>query len=68
MVAETLRSTHQRHMHSDTDIKKQGLALFLTLEGKAHKSILELDVKDINGDPGVQNVNCLNKLYLEDTI
>ena len=44
---------------TDINIKKQGPVVFLTLEGKARKSILELDVKDIN-------CNCLNKLYLKD--
>ena len=43
---------------ADINIKKQGPVVFLTLEGKARKSILELDVKDIN-------CNCLNKLYLK---
>ena len=52
---------------TDINIKKQGPAVFLTLEGKARKSILELDVKDINCNSGVKNItNCLNKLHLKD--
>ena len=39
------------------DIKKQGPAIFLTLGG--------LDIKDINCDSCVQNINFLSKLYLK---
>ena len=39
---------------TDINIKKQVPAIFLTLEGKARKSILELDVKDINCNSGVK--------------
>ena len=54
---------------TDIDIKKQWPDVFLTFEGKACKSALELDVKDINCDSSIQNIiNCLNKLYLKDKI
>lgn len=52
---------------TDIDIKKQGPAVFLTLEGKARETVLELNVKEINCEDGVKNIiNCLNKLYLKD--
>ena len=44
----------------DIDIKKERPDVFLTLEGKACASVLELNVKEINCDSGVKNiVNCL---------
>ena len=52
---------------TDIDAKKQGPAVFLTLEGKARETVLELDVKEINCDSGVENIiKCLDKLYLKD--
>ena len=51
---------------TDTDIKKQGPAVFLTLEGKARETILELDVKEINCEDGVKNIiSCLNKFVFK---
>ena len=48
---------------------KQGPALFLTLEGKARETGLELDVNDTNSDNGVKNITaCLDRLYLKDKI
>ena len=35
---------------TDMPEAKQGPALFLTLESKVHKTVLELDVGDINSD------------------
>ena len=41
--------------------------MFVTLEGKACESVLELDVDDINSDNGVKNITaCLERLYLKD--
>ena len=54
-----------------TDItpKKQGSAIFLTLEGKAREAVLELEVKDINCDDGVKNVLAkLDTLYVRDKV
>lgn len=46
---------------------KQGPAVFLSLEGKPHKSVLELDGKDINkGDTMDNIIACLDKLYFKD--
>ena len=45
---------------------KQGPAVFLSLEGKSRKSVLELDGKDINKDDNVDNIiACLDKLYFK---
>ena len=45
---------------------KQGQAVFLSFEGKACKSVLELDVKNINTDATVDNIiACLDKLYFK---
>ena len=41
------------HTFTDIDIKKLGPVVFLTLERKAHESVPELDIKDINCDSGV---------------
>ena len=52
---------------TDINAKKQGPAVFLTLEGKARETVLELDVKEINCDSGAENIiKCLDKLYLKD--
>lgn len=52
---------------TDTEIKKQGQAVFLTIEGKAREFVPELDVTDINCDSGIQNIiNRLNEQYLKD--
>lgn len=39
---------------------------FQSLEGKAPKSVLELDRKDISICAGADNIACLDKLYLKD--
>ena len=47
---------------------KQGPGVFLSLEGKSLKSVLELDGKDINKDDNVDNIiACLDKLYKTQT-
>ena len=49
--------------------EKQGPAIFLTLEGKARETILNLDIKEIKAKNGVENiVKALNKLYLKDKL
>ena len=51
---------------TDIDVRKKGPAVFLTLEGKARQTVLELNVKDINCDSGVENIiKCLDKLNLK---
>ena len=50
-------------------LKKQGPAIFLTLEGKAQEAILELDIDKINVDNGVDNIIAkLDTLYLRDKV
>ena len=50
----------------DIDVRKQGPAIFLTFEGKARQTVLELNVKAINCDSGVENIiKCLDKLNLK---
>ena len=54
----------------DTDLpkKKQGLAIYLTLSGKAREAVLELDIEKVNDDSGVDNVlKHLDKLSLQDS-
>ena len=49
--------------------KKQGLAIFLSLEGKAREAVLELEVEQLNDDNGVAKVLAqLDKLYLKDKL
>ena len=52
---------------TEIDITKQGPTVFLTVEGKARETVLELNIKEINCADGVNNIiNCLNKLYIKD--
>ena len=52
---------------TDLDKKKQGPAIFLSLNGKPRASVLELDVGIISGDKGVEAIlERLGKLYLKD--
>ena len=52
---------------TDLDKKKQGPAIFLSLNGKPRASVLELDVGIISGDKGVEAIlEQLDKLYLKD--
>ena len=52
---------------TELDVKKQGPAIFLTLEGRAREAVLELDVAKISAADGVQQiVNKLDTLYLKD--
>ena len=54
---------------TDLAAEKQGPAVFLTLEGKAHEAILSMDIEKIKGKDGVENiVTELNKLYLKDKL
>ncbi|XP_066911985.1 uncharacterized protein [Clytia hemisphaerica] len=49
--------------------KKQGLAILLSLEGKAREAALELEVDELNKDDGVSKVLAqLDKLYLKDKL
>ena len=49
--------------------EKQGPAIFLTLEGKARETVLNLDIKEIKAKNGVESiVKALNKLYLKDKL
>ena len=49
--------------------KKQGLAIFLSLEGKAREAVLELEIDEMNEDDGVKKVLAqLDKLYLKDKL
>ena len=51
---------------SDIPEVKQGPALFITLEGNARESVLELDVDDVNSDDGVKNITAfLDRLYFK---
>ena len=46
---------------------KQGPAIFLTLEGQAREAVLELEVKDLGSETGVENLTKkLDSLYLKD--
>ena len=52
---------------TDLDKKKQGPAIFLSLNGKPRASVLELDVGIISGDKGVEAIlEQLDKLYPKD--
>ena len=52
---------------TDLPVKKQGPAIFLTLEGKAREAVLELPIEKISADNGVESiVEHLDKLYLKD--
>ena len=52
---------------TDYPLKKQGPAIFLTLEGKAREAVLELSVEKLSAETGVETlVEHLNKLYLKD--
>ena len=52
---------------TDLDKKKQGPAIFLSLNGEPRASVLELDVGVISGDKGVEAIlEQLDKLYLKD--
>ena len=47
--------------------KKQGPAIFLTLQGKAREAALEIKIKDLTDDQGVKKlIEKLDSLYLED--
>ena len=52
---------------TELDVRKQGPAILLSLEGKAKDSVLELDIDDIAKDGGVLIIIAkLDKLYLKD--
>ena len=52
---------------TDLEPKKQGPAIFLTLEGQAREAVLELDVANISASDGVDKViTKLNGLFLKD--
>ena len=52
---------------TNLDPKKQGPAIFLTLEGTAREAVLEIDVDDISSDAGVDTiVTHLDKIFLKD--
>ena len=52
---------------TDLDPKKQGAAIFLTLEGQAREAVLELEVAKISATDGVkQIINKLDSLFLKD--
>ena len=52
---------------TDLDNKKQGPAVFLSLEGRAREAVLELPVATISSDTGVAEIiTKLNGLYLKD--
>ena len=54
---------------TDLTDEKQGPAIFLTLEGRARETVLNLDIKGIKAKNGVENiVKALNKLYLKDEL
>lgn len=54
-------------LYTDIDQKKQGPAIFLTLEGKAREAILELEPEQIGAVDGVQTiVKKLDTLYKKD--
>ena len=54
---------------TDLTDEKQGPAIFLTLEGKARETVLNLDIKEIKAKNGVESiVKALNKLYLKDKL
>ena len=49
--------------------RKQALAIFLSLTGKAREAVLELDIDTLNTDDGVDRVlEQLDKLYLKDKL
>ena len=49
------------------EAKKQGPALFLTLEDEAQDAVLELDNDKIKAVDGVEQIiTCLDKLFLKD--
>ena len=53
--------------YTDVPIEKQGPAIILTLEGKAHETVLELDIENISGANGSKNIVAkLDTLYLKD--
>ena len=45
---------------------KQGPAIFLSLEGKVHEAVLELDIDVISADDVENIIRHLDKLYLKD--
>ena len=52
---------------TDLDAKKQGPAIFLTLEGRAREAVLELDVASISANDGVKKITeKLDTLFLKD--
>ena len=56
-----------RTTFTDLDKKKQGPAILLSLNGKPRASVLELDVRVISGDKGIEAIlEQLDKLYLKD--
>ena len=49
------------------EAKKQGPAIFLTLEGAARESVLQLEIAKISSDTGVKEItDHLSKIYLKD--
>ena len=49
--------------------EKQALAIFLSLEGKARETVLEVEVDDLNKDDGVEKVLAkLDNLFLKDKL
>ena len=49
--------------------KKQALAIFLSLEGKAREAVLEVDLEELNEVDGVEKVLAkLDQLYLKDSL
>ena len=52
---------------TDLAPKKQGPAIFLTLQMKALEAALEIEIKDLTDDQGVKKlIEKLDSLYLED--
>ena len=49
--------------------RKQALAIFLSLEGKAREVVLEIDIDNLDKDDGVERIlTQLDKLYLKDKL
>ena len=52
---------------TEIPVAKQGPAIFLALEGKAREAVLELDIGEIKGENGIDNiVKKLDSLYKKD--
>ena len=41
---------------TEIPVAKQGPAIFLALEGKAREAVLELDIGEIKGENGIDNI------------